>query len=488
MGFWDRFKRKAVPVGIAPDFTLNKPVWTNFDSATATREGYKSVAWVYAAIKQRANAVASVPLVVERYVGGEWQREPNHPLQRLIDYPNPDLDRNEMMRMFVTHLDLAGNAYLLKTRLNERGTPLELFPLTPHYVKIIPGRERLIAAYEYNAGVKATYSSQDVVHCAFTNPDSLYYGMSPLEAAGKAVDVDNAASSWQKISMQNRGIPDGIFSFEGDMSLEQWEEARQIVREQYSGIAHSRAPWVLSKAKYQQMSMTPAELDFMQTREFSMAQICAVYGVPREMISGMGDANRASGENVRRTFWIDTITPLLSEIESALNLTLAREFGTLDQIRVKFDTSSVPALQENYTEKVNNAKQLWSMGVPLNLVNERLELGFDKIEGGAIGYLPSGVIPATIDYDMDTPPEVAGEQAFGAPATSDVQRQALNGAQIQSLQTIVQSVVDGLLPYESAVELILAAFPALERSDVEAILLPARNFTPRLNEQSPEAP
>jgi HK97 family phage portal protein len=316
------------------------------------------------------------------------------------------------MRLFVTHLDLSGNAYQLKTRLNDTGAPLELYPLMPQHVKIIPGKERLIAAYEYTQYGRTVYGGQDVVHCALTNPDSLYYGMSPLEAAGKAVDVDNAAAAWQKISMQNRGVPDGVFSFDADLSLVQWEEARQMVREQYSGIAHSRTPWVLSKAKYQQLSMSPAELDFMKTREFSMEQICAVYGIPREMISGMGDANRASGENVRRTFWIDTVVPLLSEVESALNLTLAREFGTLDQIRIRFDTSSVPALQENYTEKVTNANNLWRMGVPFNLINERLELGFDEVEGGDIGYLPSGVIPASLDFDT-MPPTQAGAQAFG---------------------------------------------------------------------------
>jgi HK97 family phage portal protein len=412
MAFWDRFKRKAVPVGIAPDWITNKPLWSDWNTDTAIREGFKSVAWVYAVIKIRANAVASVPLIVERYIGGKWVHDEKHPLQRLIDYPNPDLDRNEMMRLFVTHLDLAGNAYQLKTRASPNSVPLELFPLMPQYTKILPGRERLIAAYEYTQNGRTVYDGQSVMHCALTNPDSLYYGMSPLQAAGKAVDVDNAAASWQKVSMQNRGIPDGVFSFDADMTLEQWEETRSIVREQYSGINASRAPWVLSKAKYQQMSMTPAEMDFMATREFTMAQICAVYGVPREMIHGMGDANRASGENVRRTFWIDTIIPLLSEIESTFNLSLAREFGTADQIRIRFDTSSVPALQENYTEKVTNAKQLWSMGVPFNLVNERLELGFDEIEGGDIGYLPSGVMPSTIDFD-EAPPTQAGAQAFG---------------------------------------------------------------------------
>jgi len=482
MAFWDKFKRvtKAIPVGITPDWMTNKPLWSSWNTGTAVKEGYKSVAWVYACIKLRANAVASVPIIVERFVGGEWEQDDSHPLKRLIDYPNPDLDRNEMMRLFVTHLDLSGNAYQLKTRVSENGVPLELFPLQPQYVKVIPGRERLITAYEYTEYGRTVYSGNDVVHCAFTNPDSLYYGMSPLEAAGKAVDIDNAASSWQKISMQNRGVPDGIFTFDTDMSLEQWEETRSIVREQYTGIASSRTPWVLSKAKYQQMSMTPAEMDFMQTREFSMAQICAVYGVPREMITGMGDANRASSETVRQTFWVDTVVPLLSEIESTLNMTLAREFGTADQIRLRFDTSSVPALQENYTEKVANAASLWNMGVPFNRINERLGLGFDELQGGDTGYLPSGVIPSSIDFDADTA-EGAAAYGEGIAPTADVQAQALNGAQISSLSQIVQLVANGQLPLESAISLVTVAFPSLNEAEARQMLTPASNFTPQKN-------
>lgn len=481
MGLWSRTKQivtKAVPVGIAPDWLTNKAFWNAWDSEAAMREGYRSVAWVYAAVKLRANAVASVPLKVEVMQAGEWVDAPmNHPLVRLLNSPNIDIDSNEMMRTLVTHLDLAGNGYWLKTRAGN-GMPVELWPMLPQYMKVIPGRDRLIKAYEYSQHGVTTFPSEDVMHSAFTNPENLYYGMSPLQAAGKAVDIDNAAASWQKISMQNRGVPDGVFSFDADMTYDQWQEVRAMVREEYTGVGSSRAPWVLSKAKYQQLAMSPVEMDYMETRKYSMQQICAVYGVPIEMINGMGDANRASGENVRRTFWIDTVTPLLTELEGSLNLGLARDFGTADQIRIRFDTSAVPALQENYTEKVQNASSLWSMGVPFNEISKRLDLGFEEIQGGEMGYISSSVIPASLDMAIDGAEPATAEQAYGAPMAQDVQRQALNGAQIQSLQTIVESVVLGQLPYESGVQLIMAAFPSLTQQDVEAILSPARNFTP----------
>ena len=406
-------EEKAVPTGLIPKWLTGTAVWTEINAATASKEGYKAVPWVYASVKKRADAVASVPIIVEELTSDGWTPSPNHPLQQLINNPNPDMDKGEMMRLFVTHLDLSGNGFWLKVRAGNAAQPVELWPLLPAYVTATPGSDRLISKYTYSQNGKVEYPGDDVVHAAYTNPDSLIMGTAPLQAAAKAVDVDNEAADWQKISMQNRGVPDGIFMLDS-LTPQQYQEATEQVRKQYKGKANSRAPWVLSKGKYQQMSMTPVELDFMATRKFTMAQVCAVYGVPIEMINGMGDANRASGENVRKTFWLDTISPLLQELSSSLNLDLVPEFGDMRTLRIRFDTSSVPALQTNYTEKVDNGVKLWGMGVPFNVINKQLDLGFDDIEGGDVGYIPSGVFPSSFDLtDPTDDPATAGTKAYG---------------------------------------------------------------------------
>ena len=412
MGWFSKAKviiQKAVPEFVRPAWLVNTPQWTDFNQEAAIREGYKASAWVYACVKKRADAVASVPLVVEVKTADGWQAAPAHPLQRLLDEPNPDMDIGEVMRLMVTHLDLCGNAYLLKTRAS--GPPLELWPMLPTEVAPIPGTERLVDYYQHKNRPAERIAAQDVFHATYCNPESLYLGMSPLQAAGRGVDVDNAAAAWQKISMTNRGVPDGIFNFDDELTEEQYEAAKAAVASQYS---EGRKNWVLSRVKYQQMSLTPIEMDFIATRQNAMQQICAVYGTPSEMISGMGDANRASSDTVRRTFWIDTITPLLQELQSTLNLSLAREFGRAGQLRIRFDTSAVPALQEDYSAKVANAKALWSMGVPFDVISDKLDLGIEEIEGGDMGYLPSGVIPANFDLpDPTDDPATAGAAAYG---------------------------------------------------------------------------
>lgn len=400
------------------------PQWSRWDAEKAVREGFQASPWVYAAIKRRADAVASVPWEVQIRKGdGTWEQAPDsHPLAKLLARPNPEMSLSELVELTQIHLDLAGNAFWHKAKVGdgEGARTKYVYPVMPERVRVVPGTLTIIDGYIVGNAPGVRLPAGDIVHFAYANPGDLLYGQSPLQAAGKSVDVDNAAAAWQKVSMQNRGIPDGIFEMDdADMTPDQFEEVRKVIREQYAGIGNARTPWVVNRAKWRPMSLSPAEVDFIETRHLSMKEICAVYGVPSEMISGMGDANRASSETVRKTFWLDTILPLLTDMQATLNRGLAEEYG--GEVRIAYNTSSVPALQENRAEVMKVARDLWAMGVPFNEINQRLGLGFDDIPGGDVGYLSAGLIPADFDFGelIDAGGEVnaeeAGRKAYGTP-------------------------------------------------------------------------
>jgi len=407
------FSRAPSPVQPAQDAVLGvlpfgskAPQWSKWDSKKAVEEGYQASPWVYAAVKRRVDAVASVPWVVERRTKDGWEIDDSHALNRLLHQPNARMSWEELISLTVTQLDLSGNAFWHEVKLSS-GRVQEVWPIAPWRVAITPSATGLTVGGYTLTDSQQNIAADDMVHIRYTNPDGGWYGQSPLQAVGKAVDVDNAAAAWQKVSMQNRGVPDGIFQADDPhMTSEQFEQAENVVKEKYAQLGRARQPWILNQFKWVPMSLTPAEVDFIETRNLTRKEICAVYGVPEAMIIGMGDANRASAETVRRTFWLDTIIPLLDELAQTLTKDLAREFGT--DIRLNYDVSSVPALQDNQAEKMEVAKALHSMGVPFNVINEKLELGFDDVEGGDVGYLPSSLLPTNIDF---------GE--FLAPKTDD---------------------------------------------------------------------
>jgi hypothetical protein len=83
-----------------------------------------------------------------------------------------------------------------------------------------------------------------------------------------------------------------------------------------------------------------------------------------------------------------------------------------------------------------------------------------------LGALPSPGVK--VDAPLD--PAVAPE--------ADVQSLALNGAQMTSLQGLIQSVADGTLPAESVIQLIMLSIPTIDEAKARRLVAPAQNFTP----------
>ena len=390
--YFTSFFKKSVPTYATIRSGGGSPAWTDWDAEKAVREGFNASTAVFVCVSKRARAISSVPLIAEELtmVDGVMKWVPGKrtaALQMLLNRPNPIMSTGEFLRLMMMHLDLAGNSYFTKVRAGKRigniAPPVELWPILPTDVDVIKGDVRsgsLIAKYRLRES-RIEIPTEDMLHFAYTNPSSLIVGLPPLKACSKAVDTDKDAATWQKVSLQNRGVPDGVFTLDGDsITAEQWENARTQIREQYANPENARAPWVVARAKWQQMSLSPLELDFVQTRKQNALEICAAYEVPIEIV-GVGERPTYSNYKIaREAWWQESLLLLMKELESYLNVYLAPEFGT--DIRIRFDTSGVAALQKSYTEKVDSAVKLFAMGVPFNTINEKLELGFQSIEGG----------------------------------------------------------------------------------------------------------
>lgn len=81
----------------------------------------------------------------------------------------------------------------------------------------------------------------------------------------------------------------------------------------------------------------------------------------------------------------------------------------------------------------------------------------------------------------DEPPEPEGGPQ---PGVEDVQKTALNGAQIQAMQAMLQAVADGQLPSESAVEALRIGF-RLTDQEARSILSPLDSFEQRPKPSAP---
>lgn len=406
---WPFTKKLSPPVYSVPEqlgisvksFTLPEmtPRWTLFaqqqrewSPEVAIREGYNASAIVYAAVEKRAKLIAAAPWKAEKWQGDGWVHDPKSDLQKLIDSPNPDTSWYELIYTASQSLDLAGNAFISEVKGGSRGRPFQLWNLPAQFIRIKPGRERLVEYFEYEEGAgKYRIPESDMIQLKMPNPNSRWFGMPVLMAAGRATDVDRESGAWQKASLQNRGVVDLHIEVPETLSAEQRTEIRDKILERQTGPNNARAP-IVSSGKVNNLGMTAVEMDFVESRKAVWSEIASVFGVPMSVLGFTENVNLANAQAMEKMVWQDTVIPQLELIKRQLTHQLASEFGP--EWRLEPDLSGVEALQANMMEQTQIAQRLMQMGFSRNEVNKRLEMGFDEDPSGDTRYEPAGMLPA----------------------------------------------------------------------------------------------
>ena len=108
-----------------------------------SQEGYQQNAIVYRCINEIANGASAVRFQV---FDGDTQIE-NHPLEVLLNRPNPQMAGSEYFQALYSYLLLDGNSYALRSDVN--GRPTELHILRPDRMSITPSKTQIPKNYQY---------------------------------------------------------------------------------------------------------------------------------------------------------------------------------------------------------------------------------------------------------------------------------------------------------------------------------------------------
>jgi HK97 family phage portal protein len=285
-------------------------------------------------------------------VFADGARAPDHPLQSLIDRPNPEQSAPDLMEAFFSALQTAGDGYL-EAAGDPNAPPTELYALRPDRMQAVPGPDGWPDAYLYQAGGRAVRLSRDgagflpVLHLKLYNPTDDYYGLSPLAAAATAIDIHNAASAWNKALLDNAARPSGALVYSNKdtsdhLSDEQFERLRAELSDTYSGALAAGRPLLLEGGlDWKPMSLTPAEMDFINGKHAAAREIALAFGVPPQLLGVPGDNTYANYKEANSAFWRGTIVPLVERSARAITAWLAPKFpGAV----LRPDLDLVPAL------------------------------------------------------------------------------------------------------------------------------------------------
>lgn len=363
--------------------SLGRPLWTPVQYDRLSEEGYQKNVIVYRSVNLIARSIASVPWIL--YAGEEEMDF--HPLLTLLNKPNPIQGGNAFIEAMISTLLLSGNTYVEAVSPHAQA-PVELYVLRPDRMRVIPGDNGFPQGYEYQISgqtrriaVNDEKGDSPILHLKFFHPLNDWYGLSPLEAALKGIDLHNIVAGHNVSLLQNGGRPSGALmvkaASETPLTAEQRSQLREDLENVYEGTKNAGKIMVLEgDFEWKEMGLSPKDLDFIEGKNLAAREIAQVFGVPPMLVGVPGDATFSNYREARLHLWEDTILPLLDMVVSHLNLWLTPQFG--ENLSLSYDTDAIPALapkREAAWEKVNQAQFL-------TLNEKRQAVGYEPLAGG----------------------------------------------------------------------------------------------------------
>lgn len=384
---------------------------------------------VYACCEKIAQAAVDPELVVERFnrKTETYERDTGHRLERLIARPNPAANNADFVTAWLVSLHVAGVFYAEIVR-DRSGLPAQLWPLNPARVlPVVSEGSNEIVAYEFrDTRHRERLPAEDVFAHRFYDPASSYSGLSPLQVALGAVDMDRAMTDYVRQFFAGGGVPSGIIRIlnrtvpqaEADSLIARW------MMKYRRGSSLQQAPAVLDQnAEYQKVGANLNEIANESLRENAEARICSVFGVPPILVGALvglkHQNNRASARAAQSDLWENKLSPLFKRMRIALQWRLLTEFVAEELIhsgeyRLAWDMSRVSALQEDVDAIQKRARDNFSAG--FITVNEaRASVGLDAVETGGVFYVP---VRANVVAEDDLE-SVMREAVVGAGETTD---------------------------------------------------------------------
>lgn len=379
----------------------------------AYRDAYMLNPTVAAAVNLLADSVSSIPLVVQaEQRPGEYTKVICD-LNKKLRMPNMIQTYVDFSKTVVQHMLLSGQC-LIWIKEGTLDKVLDLVILDPddfdisaienrtrlkYFLKSSLSKERR-ARYE-----KDTFYSDEIIHIRDQpDPKEPFLGIGRIQAAYRVIDLDSKIVAWWLETIKKGCRKDALISFEHDLTDRQYQRVKTKVEEQVAGFQNGRGFMILGKSAHIEfLNLSPAELDFSNAHRDKRKDILAIFRIPPVLL-GVEDQQVFNGHpEARQALWLDNVLLICNNIAEAFTSKLLpiwlkknepKLAGKYKNLFIGYDVKDVDALLRQYFDRVEAAKVLVDMGVPLNNAADIMNLALPKFKGGDRSYISVNLVPA----------------------------------------------------------------------------------------------
>jgi HK97 family phage portal protein len=330
----------GAPVSYSPSLSANRGYHDGWDIVKAYKEGVSKVTWVFRCIDVISSNQARLPMMF---------RKDNSPFGEAVD-------DHAMLKLFNNTANAGENAFAFRYRLSAQllmssrgafveivrgrgGKPIALHLLPPQDTSPIPDINKFVRGFEVKISAleTRTIKPENVIWIRRPHPLDPYLSMTPMEAAGVAIELENLAKVYNRNFLLNDGRPGGLLVLRSEIGEEDKEELRSRFR---GNIARAGAVGVISSddgADFVDTASSPRDASYVQMRTITKEEILAAFGVPESIIGNSSGRTFSNAMEEGKVFWMETMSPHLDLI--------ARSFDKIDDTYfVDFNVTNVPVL------------------------------------------------------------------------------------------------------------------------------------------------
>ena len=310
------------------------------DSMVATAGSVMGLATAWACVRLVAGTISSLPLVVFETVNGERRPAIGHPLYRILhDSPNADQTALNFWQFMSAAIELQGNAFAEVVR-GSNGRVIAINPpFAPDYVAAKRNSDGSIEYKVSESGRDIVYKQENMLHVRGFGGNPLG-GLSTLsfgrQTFGLAIAIDRAASGM----FRNGARPTGILKVKESLTADQRKAAEGALQERFVGAINTGTPMVLDRdMAWEQLSINPDDAQMLESRSFSVEEICRFFSVPPHMI-GHTSKSTSWGTGIEQMtigFVQFTLRERLKNIESTLEKQLLTPVERAEGMRIEFN-------------------------------------------------------------------------------------------------------------------------------------------------------
>ncbi len=294
----------------------------------------------------------------------------DHPLEKLLQRPNPIFDMSDLLELSSQWLDATGNAIWLKVR-DGNGVVVELWPASVLSFLIERGADGLPETYRFLPS-NALIPASDVIH--IRRPDirmSPFFGHGLISDIMDTAKAETAVRLFQSRFFENDATPRAVLRWPPGalITQDEMDRLRLAWEAKYASPNNAGRIGILPDGGEVQLLGTGGkELDFEKSKSELRDAIREAFRVPKIVFGDTEQVNLANADTSYMVFLRDVVDHALAKHAQAFTRALASEFDAPErssdtgrfvprgELIIEHE-SLLPESEDIFMERVNALKQ-----------------------------------------------------------------------------------------------------------------------------------